>query len=199
MRSKGSLSIKKPEEIGHRLRIQTIDAFCASSRARCRSSSGFGAQPASSRRRTSTTADAAHRTIAERRPPRAPAPAPRQQHGCRRELVATMLAKRDQWLRKAGSAALQKRSRARPAAERAHPRARESAASEGLARLRERCASPTNAHGACVAPGAVFQQTEPLRAALEALLRHAGRSANTDDQWKCSARILELLPPLRRT
>src|SRR5438874_982315 len=105
MRRRVLSQLENPGDIGHRLRIQTIDAFCASLTRQMPVVSGFGAQPGIVEDAHEHYADAGMRTVAELTPA-----------ACRlllhldnnmqvaANLIATMLAKRDQWLRKTGLA-----------------------------------------------------------------------------------------------
>src|SRR5205085_11298858 len=65
MRSRVLSQLKNAEEIGHRLRIQTIDAFCASLTRQMPVVSSFGAQPGIVEEANAHYADAALRTIEE--------------------------------------------------------------------------------------------------------------------------------------
>src|SRR3954467_7076094 len=109
-------------------------------------------------------------------------------------MVATMLAKRDQWLRKTGQAPLRAELEAALQAERArllaharslHPKASLDFASVALTQKYEwrKQANPVP----------LAQQTESLRAALEMLLRQP-EERYTDEQWQTLGAILELLP-----
>jgi ATP-dependent exoDNAse (exonuclease V) beta subunit len=182
-------------EVAHRLRIQTIDAFCASLTRQMPVVSGFGAQPGIVEDAHEHYADAGMRTISELTPA-----------ACRlllhldnnmhvaANLIATMLAKRDQWLRKTGLAPSRKELESALAAERArivararalHPKASPDFAAAAL--------TQNHTWRARANPVAVAQQTEPLRAALEAILRMP-EEHYTDEQWEVLGAILELLP-----
>src|SRR2546421_1741177 len=99
------LSEAQAADLAHRLKIQTIDAFCASLTRQMPVVSGFGAEPGIVEDAHEHYADAGMRTVAELTPA-----------ACRlllhldnnmqvaANLIATMLAKRDQWLRKTGLA-----------------------------------------------------------------------------------------------
>src|SRR3954468_7255976 len=196
MRSRVLSQLKNPEEIGHRLRIQTIDAFCASLTRQMPVVSGFGAQPGIVEDAKAHYADAALRTIEEL----TPAAARLLQHldnnmDVAANLVATMLAKRDQWLRKAGSAPSRKELELALQAERArigaraqalHPKASAEFAAAALTKDKYTWRKQGN-------PVPIAQQAEPLRAALEALLCMPDERY-TDDQWQVLGAILELLP-----
>ena len=143
-------------EIGHRLRIQTIDAFAPRSRARCWSLLRFGAQPGIVEDATEHYRAAAQRTIDELTRRLSPAPAPRQQHEHR-----GLAHRRD--AREARPMAAQNRpcphslrARSQPSARaRAHPRARAHSPPEGFRRIRRRRAhaelhvAPARQPGAC--------------------------------------------------
>src|SRR5438270_458762 len=101
MRSRVLSQLENPGDIGHRLRIQTIDAFCASLTRQMPVVSGFGAQPGIVEDAHEHYHDAALRTVNEL----TPAAARLLLHldnniEVAANLIATMLAKRDQWLRK---------------------------------------------------------------------------------------------------
>src|SRR3954467_10964576 len=109
-------------------------------------------------------------------------------------MVATMLAKRDQWLRKNGQEPLRAELEAALQAERArllaharslHPKASLDFASVALTQKYEwrKQANPVP----------LAEQTEPLRAALEMLLR-APEERYTDEQWQTLGAILQLRP-----
>ena len=105
MRARVLKKLSNSAEIGHRLRIQTIDAFCASLTRQMPVMSRFGAQPGIVENAQEHYRAAAQRTIEELSPA-----------ACRlllhldnnmntaASLIAAMLAKRDQWLRKTGVA-----------------------------------------------------------------------------------------------
>src|SRR4051812_11681859 len=182
-------------EIAHRLRIQTIDAFCASLTRQMPVTSGFGAQPGIVEDAHVHYAEAALRTINEL----TPAAARLLLHldnnvDTATNLIATMLAKRDQWLRKTGSAptrieledALQsERSRLLAHARRLHPKASPDFAAAALTKEHT-----WRKQGNPVPPE---QRTEELRRALEMLMRSPAERY-TDEQWQTLGAILELLP-----
>src|SRR5262245_39722677 len=160
-------------DLAHRLRIQTIDAFCASLTRQMPVVSKFGAQPGVVEDASEHFEEASRRTIAELTPP-----------ACKLLLhldnnieaatsaLASMLAKRDQWLRKTGSAPTRKELEASLRSERErllarareyHPKASIEFASVALTQ------SYTWRKSGNPVPAA--QQTEALRQALESLLR----------------------------
>src|SRR5258708_1515063 len=195
MRRRVLANIQNPEAIAHRLKILTIDAFCASLTRQMPVVSGFGAQPGIVEDAHVHYAEAALRTVNEL----TPAAAQLLMHldnniDTATNLIATMLAKRDQWLRKTGSAPTRTDLESALAAERArilarakalHPKASPDFAA---AALTDKCTWRVRAN-----PVPLAQQTEPLREALEALLRMPNERY-TDEQWQTLGAILELLP-----
>src|SRR5438445_2217889 len=195
MRSRVLSQLENPGDIGHRLRIQTIDAFCASLTRQMPVVSGFGAQPGIVEDAHEHYHDAALRTVNEL----TPAAARLLLHldnniEVAANLIATMLAKRDQWLRKTGLAPTRaqlelalrsERARILARARALHPKASPDFAAAALTQQYtwRKAANPVPA----------AQQTEPLRAALEAILRMPDERY-TDDQWETLGAILELLP-----
>jgi ATP-dependent exoDNAse (exonuclease V) beta subunit len=195
MRARVLSNLPHSGEIAHRLRIQTIDAFCAALTRQMPVTSGFGAQPGVVEDAHEHYAEAAYRCIHEF----TPAASTLLLHldnnvDAATSLVATMLAKRDQWLRKTGLAptrselesALQaERSRLLANARRLHPKASPDFAAAALTQnhtWRQR--------GNPVPPA---EQTEELRRALEMLQRQPAERY-TDAQWETLGAILELLP-----
>jgi ATP-dependent helicase/nuclease subunit A len=195
MRERVLQKIKTPD-ISHRLRIQTIDAFCASLTRQMPVMSRFGAQPGIVENAQEHYRAAAQRTIEELSPA-----------ACRlllhldnnmntaASLIAAMLAKRDQWLRKTGVAPTRSDLEASLQAERArilaHARALHPKASPEFAAIALTKDKYTwRQRGNPVPPP---QQTEPLRQILETLLRMPSERYD-DDQWETLGAILELLP-----
>jgi ATP-dependent helicase/nuclease subunit A len=189
------LSEMKAPELAHRLRIQTIDAFCASLTRQMPVVSGFGAQPGIVEEADEHYCEAAVRSLNELSPV-----------ACKlllhldnnldtaTSMIAAMLAKRDQWLRKTGLAPTRDELEAALQAERArilahacslHPKASIAFAGSVLTNK-----FTWRKQGNPVPPA---QQTEPLREALEVLLRMP-EERYTDQQWEVLGAILELLP-----
>ena len=108
-------------EIAPRLRVQTIDALCASLTRQMPVLARFGAQPESVEDARELYAEAARRALALE-PPNEPAErllAHLDNNAeTARVLIAAMLARRDQWLRKTGGAPLRAELEAAFAAER---------------------------------------------------------------------------------
>ncbi len=194
MRARVLKEIHTPD-IAHRLRIQTIDAFCAGLTRQMPVVSGFGAQPGVVEDARDYYREAALRTINELSPA-----------ACRLlvhldnnvatavSMIAGMLAKRDQWLRKTGfvptrndleSALRAERGRILAHARSLHPKASVEFATAALTQN-----YTWRVRGNPIAPE---QQTEPVRQALEALLRMP-EDRYTDEQWQTLGAILELLP-----
>src|SRR5688572_16380173 len=196
MRARVLKNLSNSAEIGHRLRIQTIDAFCASLTRQMPVMSRFGAQPGIVEDAQEHYRAAAQRTIDELSPA-----------ACRlllhldnnmntaASLIAAMLAKRDQWLRKTGVAPTRSELEASLQAERArilaharalHPKASPEFAAVALTKDKYTWRQRGN-------PVPPAQQTEPLRQILETLLRMPSERYD-DDQWETLGAILELLP-----
>ena len=195
MRERVLENIPNPGEVAHRLRIQTIDAFCASLTRQMPVVSGFGAQPGIIEEADEHYRDAAQRILAELSPA-----------ACRlllhldnnvetaTSLIATMLAKRDQWLRKTGLAPTRAELEANLQRERsrilAHARSLHPKASIAFSESSLTKSYTWRKQGNPVPPA---QQTEPLRQALEALLRMPDERY-TGEQWETLGAILGLLP-----
>src|SRR5688572_26448751 len=196
MRARVLKNLSNSAEIGHRLRIQTIDAFCASLTRQMPVMSRFGAQPGIVEDAQEHYRAAAQRTIDELSPA-----------ACRlllhldnnmntaASLIAAMLAKRDQWLRKTGVAPTRSELEASLQAERArilaharalHPKASPEFAAVALTKDKYTWRQRGN-------PVPPAQQTDPLRQILETLLRMPSERYD-DDQWETLGAILELLP-----
>jgi len=192
-------------EIAHRLRIQTIDAFCASLTRQMPVLSKFGAQPGVVEDAREHYREAAKRTIVELSPTVGRLLLHLDNNvETASGLIASMLARRDQWLRKAGAAPTRtdlenslKKERERllahalsllPSslrrgvgeADGVVSLARELLTKEGTWRKKEPRAQK-------------LSDNEPLRLALSALLRMPPERY-TDEQWEILAAIVELLP-----
>ncbi len=181
--------------IAHRLRIQTIDAFCAGLTRQMPVVSGFGAQPGVVEDARDHYREAALRTINELSPA-----------ACRLlvhldnnvhtavSMIAGMLAKRDQWLRKTGLVPTRKDLESALRAERArilaHARSLHPKASIEFATAALTQNYTWRVRGNPIPPE---KQTEPIRQALETLLRMP-EERYTDEQWQTLGAILELLP-----
>jgi ATP-dependent exoDNAse (exonuclease V) beta subunit len=110
---------KLSPEVAPRLRIQTIDALCASLTRQMPVLAKFGAQPAVTEDAKEIYEEAAARTLAELTPPVARLLAHLDNNVAgATDLLAGMLERRDQWLRKTGDAPTRKELEATLAAER---------------------------------------------------------------------------------
>src|SRR4051812_47843779 len=195
MRKRVLAQVPNAGEIAHRLRVQTIDAFCASLTRQMPVVSKFGAQPGIVEDAWEHYWEAGLRAVNEL----TPAACTLLLHldnnlNVAANMVATMLAKRDQWLRRTGQAPSRAELEAALKAERArllaharelHPKASLDFASVALTQKYEwrKAANPVP----------LAQQSEALRAALEMLLRQP-EERYTDEQWQTLGAILELLP-----
>jgi ATP-dependent exoDNAse (exonuclease V) beta subunit len=183
-------------DLGHRLRIQTIDALCASLTRQMPVLSRFGAQP-----ELVEDAREHYRLAATRVLNELPATAERllahldNNVATAASLLASMLAKRDQWLRKTGlaptrekleSAFAAERARLLAAARKLHPDASVEMADQWLTQSertwKKRPATPPEL---IAIPG--------LREALISL-QDMPPERYTDDQWEVLDAILKLLP-----
>src|SRR2546423_11238143 len=103
MRKRVLEKITNARDIAHRLRIQTIDAFCASLVRQMPVTSRFGAQPGVVEDASKHYRDAARRTIAEFTPQVGTLLLHLDNNAeVATDLIASMLARRDQWLRHTG-------------------------------------------------------------------------------------------------
>jgi ATP-dependent exoDNAse (exonuclease V) beta subunit len=183
-------------ETGNRLRIQTIDALCASLTRQMPVLSRFGAQPELVEDAREHYRDAALRTLRDLNPLVERLLAHLDNNvGAATGLLASMLARRDQWLRKAGRAPSRRqleatlqaeRERLLAAARRLDPRASEEFALEVLTKEGGWRKKPKPAPAEIVG-------NEPLRLALCKLLAMPP-AQYTDYQWEVLEAILKLLP-----
>ena len=195
MRKRVLEATPEADELGHRLRIQTIDALCASLTRQMPVLARFGAQP--------ELVEDARAALPRSGPAHLEGPLARRPSGCSRtstttsapprRLLASMLAKRDQWLRKTGAARptraeLEASSRARA---RAHPRRTRAAlhpkASVEFAQQLPDQRTYTWTKRAASSAGA-RRAHRALREALEALLQHAARALHRRRSGRCSRR-----------
>jgi ATP-dependent helicase/nuclease subunit A len=187
---------KLPAELAPRLRIQTIDALCASLTSCMPVLARFGAQPQVAEDASALYRDAATRTLRDLSAPVARLLAHLDNNVAEAtSLLADMLLRRDQWLRSTGRAPTRKELEAALEEERARLIARAQAlyppATPALAATlltkegawRKRPAAP-----------AELVAIEGLEAALAALLR-APPAAYSETQWEALEAILALLNP----
>ena len=184
-------------EIAPRLRVQTIDALCASLTRQMPVLARFGAQPEIVEDARELYIDAARRALAlepQNEPAERLLAHLDNNVDTARTLLAAMLARRDQWMRKTGAAPGRAELEAAFAAEHArllararalHPRAsvelaRELLTTKGTWRARNKQAQ-------------ALADDEPLRMALVALMALPPENY-TDAQWQALSAMLELLP-----
>ena len=197
MRKRVLKEIPGAGEIAHRLRIMTMDAFCASLTRQMPVLARFGAQPGIVEDAGDIYREAAFGTLSSFENPSVQIILAHLDNNvaAAAELLAAMLAKRDQWLRNAGNpptraeleaVLLSERERLLSAArklllEASEDLARELLTKEGTWRKRNKQAQ-------------ALSENEPLRLALKALL--AMPPATYDDaQWEALEAILALLLP----
>jgi ATP-dependent helicase/nuclease subunit A len=183
-----------PPESSHRLRIETIDALCASLARQMPVLSRFGAPPEILEDASALYHEAAQRVLQELSDPAARLLAHVDNNvDTATALIASMLARRDQWLRKTGNPPTRselerslslERSRLLERAKALHPRASPEFADEVLTQEGTwRKKAPY--------PGIVGN--EPLRQALVAL-RTMPPERYTDAQWEVLEAIVKVLP-----
>jgi ATP-dependent exoDNAse (exonuclease V) beta subunit len=196
MRKRVLKDLPEARHLGQRLRIQTIDAFCASLTRQMPVLSRFGAQPELVDDARPHYREAAARALNELSAPVERLLAHLDNNvGTATWLLAVMLAKRDQWLRTAGSAPsreeleaafVRERERVIAAARKLHPAASVEMANQYLTQTertwRKRPPAPPEL---AAIPG--------LREALIAL-QDMPPERYTDYQWDVLEAILRLLP-----
>ena len=185
-----------PPDAASRLRIQTIDALCAALTVQMPVLSRFGAQPGIAEDPSEIYHEAAARTLAEITPPVARLLAHLDNNMAQAiGLLASMLERRDQWLRQTGEAPTRAELEAALVAERArmidraralHAEASPELAQEVLTKKGEWRKRPQAPQELMAVPG--------LREALAALLR-LPPPAYTESQWETLDAILALLKP----
>src|SRR6185295_13446896 len=196
MRKRVLEATPEAKELGHRLRIQTIDALCASLTRQMPVLARFGAQPGLVEDARPHYREAALRTLKELSPEAERLLAHLDNNlGTAVWLLSSMLAKRDQWLRTTGavhardrleaSFALE-RARILGAARRVHPDASIEMAQKYLTKTERTWTKRPPAPPELVA-------TPGLREALVAL-QEMPPERYTDYQWEVLEAILRLLP-----
>src|SRR3954469_22346674 len=195
MRKRVLEAMPEAKELGHRLRIQTIDALCASLTRQMPVLARFGAQPELVQDARPHYREAALRTLKDLSPDAERLLAHLDNNvGTAVWLLSSMLAKRDQWLRTTGAARSRDRLEASFALERArilaaarklHPNASVEMANEWLTKEREWRRRPTTPAELVATPG--------LREVLVAL-QEMPPERYTDYQWEVVEAILRLLP-----
>ncbi len=195
MRERVLEKLPNAAEIGHRLRIQTIDALCASLTRQMPVLSRFGAQPQIVEDARAHYREAARRTLEALSPPveRLLLHLDNNVYTAT-SLITAMLARRDQWLRKTGSAPTRfeletslanERQRLLAQARALHPKASPEWAEALLTKDHE--------WRKRVPEAVALSDNEPLRLALSALLTMPPERYS-DEQWEVLAAIVELLP-----
>lgn len=195
MRERVLEKIPDAAQVGHRLRIQTIDALCASLTRQMPVLSRFGAQPGIVEDARAHYREAARRALAGLSPQ-----AERlllhldNNVFAAASLLTAMLERRDQWLRKTGSpptrAELENSLKHERERLLAHARALHPKASPEWA---EALLTKDHEWRKRVPEAVALSDNEPLRQALSALLRMPPERYS-DEQWEVLAAIVELLP-----
>jgi ATP-dependent helicase/nuclease subunit A len=184
-----------PAEIGPRLRVQTIDAFCGSLVRRMPVMSAFGAQPEIVEDAREHYQEAAYLVLKNLFPPVERL----LQHldnnvEAATDLIASMLARRDQWLRKTGAAPTRaelernlslERRRLIDAARALHPKASPEFADAMLTKAGTWFKNNPEAQS--------LSDNEPLRLAL-LTMRRLPPERYTESQWETLGAMLQLLP-----
>ena len=183
-------------DLATRLRIQTIDAFCASLTSQMPVLAKFGAQPGIAEDASELYWEAAARTLAELTPPVARLLAHLDNNvGEATALLAEMLARRDQWRRSTGeaptrpeleAALVEERARLIARAQALHPQASPEMAQAVLTQKGEWRKRPAAPEELKAIPG--------LQEALAALLLMPPEKY-TATQWQALEAILALLKP----
>jgi ATP-dependent exoDNAse (exonuclease V) beta subunit len=195
MRQRVFQKLPHARQSGHRLRIQTIDALCASLTRQMPVLSRFGAQPELVEDARPHYREAALRTLKDLGPLVERLLTHLDNNvGAATQLLASMLAKRDQWLRTTGLAPAREQLESAFAAERArllitarrlHPAASVEMADQCLTKEKEWRKRPPAPPELVAIPG--------LREALIAL-QDRPPERYTDYQWEVLEAILKLLP-----
>jgi ATP-dependent exoDNAse (exonuclease V) beta subunit len=184
-----------PAEIGPRLRVQTIDAFCGSLVRRMPVLSAFGAQPDIVEDAREHYMEAAALVLKSLSPPveRLLRHLDNNVEACA-DLIASMLARRDQWLRKTGAAPTRgeleknlarEREKLISAARALHPKASPEFADALLTKANTWFKNNSEAQS--------LSGNEPLRLAL-VQLRRLPPERYGDAQWETLGAMLQLLP-----
>jgi len=186
---------KLPPELAPRLRIQTIDALCASLTAQMPVLAKFGAQPGVAEEPGELYREAAGRTLREVTPPVARLLAHLDNNVAdATDLLAEMLARRDQWLGKTGAPTreeleavlAEERERLLALARPFFPDASPELAAELLTDKNTWRKKSDRAQS--------FEGNEPARLALAAL-KLAPPAKYSETQWEALEAILALLNP----
>jgi ATP-dependent helicase/nuclease subunit A len=182
-------------ELSHRLRIQTIDAFCLSLTRQVPVLSRFGAQP-----RMLLDASALYREAAERTLARFDHPGVARllayldnDVGSATVQLAAMLERRDQWLRRTDSPPTREELESVLAVERKRLLDRAQALHPGATEEFSRSVLTKEGEWRKSKAGQEFAGNEPLRLALKGLLSMPP-AHYTEPQWQALESMLALLP-----
>src|SRR3954471_546327 len=196
MRERVLEKLPNAADIAHRLRIQTFDALCAALSRQMPVLSGFGAQPQIVEDARLHYREAARRTLKDLSPSVEALLAHLDNNiDTATSLIGSMLAKRDQWLRKTGAAPTRselesclrsERSRLLAKARALHPQASAEFAEAMLTKT-------VHSWRKKVPEAMALSDNEPLRQALSALLRMPPERYS-DAQWQVLRSLIELLP-----
>lgn len=196
MRKRVLEKIKDPGALAHRLRIMTIDAFCASLTRQLPVLSRFGAQPQIVEDASALHAEAARRMLAAFDQPAVGRLLAHLDNHVESAIgmLAGMLGRRDQWLRRTGNPPSRQDIEAALASERkrllAHARALLPEASPELA---EKLLTQKRTWRKRDKEAQKHEGNEPLRLALSALLDMPPETYS-EPQWEALEAILALLP-----
>jgi ATP-dependent helicase/nuclease subunit A len=196
MRERVLEKLPNAADIAHRLRIQTFDALCAALTRQMPVLSGFGAQPQIVEDARVHYREAATRTLKDLSPAVEAVLAHLDNNvDTATGLIGSMLAKRDQWLRKTGAAPTRselesslrsERSRLLAKARALHPQA--------SVEFAEAMLTKTDHSWRKKVPEAMaLSGNEALRQALSALLRMPPERYS-EPQWQVLQSLIELLP-----
>ena len=196
MRERVLKKLPNAAEIAHRLRIQTFDALCAALTRQMPVLSRFGAQPQVVEDAREHYREAASRTLQELSPAVEGVLAHLDNNlDIAAALIASMLAKRDQWLRKTGAAPTRSELETSLRSERSRLLARACALHPpACVEFAETMLTKSDHAWRKKIPEAMaLSGNEPLRQALSALLRMPPERY-TDAQWQVLQSLIELLP-----
>ncbi len=196
MRKRVLVEIPDPGELAHRLRIMTIDAFCASLTRQLPVLSRFGAQPAIVEDASALHAEAARRTLAAFEQPAVGRLLSHLDNHVESAIgmLAGMLGRRDQWLRRTGNPPSRKDIEAALAAERRRILAQAHALlPEASPELAEKLLTQKRTWRKRDKEAQQHEGNEPLRLALSALLDLPPQTYS-EAQWEALEAVLALLP-----
>ena len=183
-------------ELAPRLRIQTIDALCASLTSQMPVLAKFGAQPGIAEDASELYREAATRTLLNLTPPVARLLAHLDNNVAdATDLLAQMLQRRDQWLRNTGLAPTRKELEAALKEERERLLAQARALlPDATPELAEELLTDKNTWRKKSARAQSLEGNEPVRLALAAL-KLLPPEKYSDTQWEALEAILALLNP----